>query len=172
MTIDTERTAHRVDLETLATVTVLGPTLGYITPVADDDAAPCVMRGEIPPGGIVGLHSHAEPETFVMLSGAVEGLSIGADGPRWSLLRRGEAFHVPGDAKHAFRNPSDEPAVMIIATTPRIGRFLREVAASIETAVADGDPEAALWAIIETAERYGHWLAGPEENAAVGSAPG
>jgi hypothetical protein len=103
MTIDTERTAHRVDLDTLATVTVLGPTLGYITPVVDDDAAPCVMRGEIPPGGIVGLHSHAEPETFVMLS---------------------------------------------------------------------GDAEAALRAFIEMAERYGHWIAGPEENAAVVSAPG
>jgi|tagenome__1003787_1003787.scaffolds.fasta_scaffold20398581_2 quercetin dioxygenase-like cupin family protein len=171
MTIDTEHTAHRVDFGALGTVSVLGPTLGYITPVDDDDAAPCVMRGEIPPGGVVGLHSHADPETFVVLSGTTEALSVDPDGPRWIALRRGDVFHVPGNAKHAFRNPSHEPAVMIIATTARIGRFFREVAGLIE-ATGGSDPDAALWTFIGTAERYGHWLAGPKESAAVGLRPG
>jgi uncharacterized RmlC-like cupin family protein len=29
----------------------------------------------------------------------------------------GDIFHVPGNAKHAFRNRSSEPAVAIIVTT-------------------------------------------------------
>jgi hypothetical protein len=35
-------------------------------------------------------------------------------------------------------------------------------------AIASYYPDAALWTFIEAAERHGHWLAGPEENAAVG----
>jgi quercetin dioxygenase-like cupin family protein len=172
MTIQTERPAQRVDLAALETVSVLGPTLGYITPVADDDAAPCVMRGEIPPGGVVGLHSHADPETFVVLSGRAEGLAVDPHGASWIEIKGGDVFHVPGNAKHAFRNPMREPAVMIIATTARIGRFFREVASRLEATAGDGDPAAAISTFIETAERYGHWLAGPKENEAVGLRPG
>jgi hypothetical protein len=70
---------------------------------------------------------------------------------------------VPGNAKHAWRNASREPAVAIVVSTPRIGRFFREVA---------GPPsDAAIQRFLEVAERYGYWNATPEENAGVGLTP-
>ncbi len=41
--------AHLVDCEQAPTYHVLGPTVQYLTP-ADDDRAPCLMHGVIPPG--------------------------------------------------------------------------------------------------------------------------
>ena len=69
-------------------------------------------------------------------------------------IRPGDVFHVPGCAKHAFRNRSSEPAVMIVTTTSRIGRFFREVASP----PAGGDP---LLHFLATSERYGYWNATP-----------
>ena len=78
-----------------------------------------------------------------------------------------ETLHVLGRARHAFRNVSDRPAVSIIATTCRMARFFRELAAA--TAERTGAPsEAALRRFAEIAARYGYWNATPEENARVG----
>ncbi len=123
-----------------------GATVEYL-----HDGAPCVLRGTIPAGGTVPVHSHADPETFLMIEGEVEGLTAGG----WTALRPGEARHVPGHVKHAWRNRGDGPAVMFLVTTPVIGRFFREVAAAPEDFFAISD-------------RYGYWNATPEENAAVG----
>jgi quercetin dioxygenase-like cupin family protein len=51
------------------------------------------------------MHAHPDPETFVHLSGGLEGLRESEDGFRWTPIRPGEVFHVPSGAKHAFRNP-------------------------------------------------------------------
>lgn len=126
-----------------------------------DGHAARVMRGTIPPGAVLPLHSHADPETFLMESGTVEGLRMSAGTFRWIPVGPGDVSHVPGDEEHAWRNPSRaETAVMIIVTTARIGRFFREVA---------GPPsDEVLERFLETSERYGYWNATPEENAEVG----
>jgi hypothetical protein len=64
--------------------------------------------------------------------------------------------HIPGHAKHAWRNRTSEPAVMFLVTTATIGRFFEEVAGTT--------PEEFL----EISDRYGYWNATPEENAEVG----
>ena len=87
-----------------------------------------MIRGTIPPGAVVPMHTHADPETFFEVTGTPEGLVHTDAGFRWEPIRPGDVFHVPGRAKHAFRNHSSEPAVMIVTTTSRIGRFFREVA--------------------------------------------
>lgn len=86
------------------------------------------MRGTVPPDVVVPLHSHADPETFLALSGGVRGLEPLGQGPTWIGIRPGDVLHVPGGAKHAFRNPEREPAVMIVVSTAEIGAFFREVA--------------------------------------------
>jgi anti-sigma factor ChrR (cupin superfamily) len=43
---------------------VLGPTVEFLTAPSEKDAEFCVMRGTIPPGVSVPLHSHADFETF------------------------------------------------------------------------------------------------------------
>jgi quercetin dioxygenase-like cupin family protein len=105
---------------------------------------PCLFRGTIPPGGGVPLHSHADPEAFVAVSGAVEGYVVGSG---WRQIGPGDALAVPGNAKHAWRNEGVEPAVMIVVTTANMGRFFREVAGA--------SPQEFL----ATAARYGFWNA-------------
>jgi quercetin dioxygenase-like cupin family protein len=154
----TDQTAHLVDLRSLEAIDVLGPTIQYVTPPEGPDSAPCIMRGTIPPGGAVPLHSHADPETFIVISGDVEGLVVAPEGPGWIRIGPRDVFHVPGGVKHAWRNPSGEPAVMFIVSTAGIGRFFLEV----------GGPDATLERFVLTAQRYGHWMGTPEENQEVG----
>jgi quercetin dioxygenase-like cupin family protein len=132
------------------TLDLMGPTVQFLVPPRD--GVPCILRGTIPPGSGVPLHSHADPETFLAIAGEIEGLTERG----WVRVFPGDVFHVPGDAKHAWRNLSDEPAVMILVTTATLGRFFTEVAGrSLEDFLA-------------SAEDYGYWNATPEENAAVG----
>jgi quercetin dioxygenase-like cupin family protein len=159
-----ELAGYVVDSQHAETIAVLGPTIQYLTPPEGDDREPCVMRGRIPPGVVVPLHSHADPETFFVVSGRLEALAPSGE---WVPVRAGDVFHVPGDAKHAWRNTSPEPAVTLLVSTVKIGRFFREVAAA--TADADWPPQpAVIERFLAIAERYGYWNATPEENAAVG----
>ncbi len=163
-----KRAAHVVDLRDAETIDVLGPTIQFLTPPGPSDDDPCVMRGTIPAGAPVPLHSHRDPETFFMISGEVEGLTETDDGFEWVRIKPGNVFHVPGGAKHAFRNVGDKPAVSLIATTSRMARFFKEIAGP-PVGPAPMPPSAeTLRHFTETAERFGYWNATPEENAEVG----
>jgi len=126
-----------------------GATLEYLTPVVD--GAPCVIRGTIPAGGVVPLHSHADPETFIVLDGRAESYT----GDVWVSVGAGDVHHIPGHIGHAWRNPAAGPAVMHLVTTATMARFFREIAAAPDEFLAISD-------------RYGYWNATPEENAAIG----
>lgn len=160
--------AYLVDPAAVETLDVLGPTVQFLTP--PEDGEPCVMRGTIPPGVVVPLHSHADPETFLAVSGELEGLVHADEDVRWIRIGPGDVFHVPGGARHAFRNRSRGPAVSILVSTSTIGRFFREIGRPLEPGATPAwpPPPAALQRLRETAERYGYWNATPEENAAVG----
>jgi quercetin dioxygenase-like cupin family protein len=124
-----------------------GARIDYLTPV--EDGAPCVMRGTIPAGGVVPLHSHADPETFYVIEGDAERYA----GDGWSRVGAGGFAHVPPHERHAWRTVTG--AVMLLVSTATIGRFFREVAAAPDEFLAISD-------------RYGYWNATPEENAAIG----
>jgi uncharacterized RmlC-like cupin family protein len=127
------------------------------------------MRGVIPPGAVIPIHSHPDPETFIQLSGEVEALARSNDGFAWVKLAAGSVFHVPGNVRHAFRNPSTKPAVGIVATTARLGEFLAEIGRPVEAGVTVEPPDqASLNHFLKTAERYGHWTGTPEDNAKFG----
>jgi quercetin dioxygenase-like cupin family protein len=164
------RVAHLVDMHKVEVLNILGPTLELLTPPDEADDALCVMRGTIPPGGIVPLHSHADPETFILISGKQEGLVYSGDAFEWVWIGPGDVFHVPSGAKHAFRNLSREPAVSFIASTSKLGRFFQEVSMPfIPGAQPSGPPSGeVLRHFLETAERYSYWNATAEENARVG----
>lgn len=66
-----ERAAHLVDPRNVETLDVLGPVVQFLT--APRDGEPCVMRGTIPPGVTVPLHSHADPETFIQIPARSKG---------------------------------------------------------------------------------------------------
>jgi quercetin dioxygenase-like cupin family protein len=163
-----EQFAHLVGPDLSVTIDVLGPTIQFVTSPADA-GAPCVMLGTIPPGVSIPLHSHGDPETFVMLSGSVEGLVYRTEGFEWVRLRPGDVFHVPPYAKHAWRNTGQTRAEMTLISTSRMGRFLQELGKPVRFGVPPEPPtpdEIARFQAI--AERYGYWNATPEDNARVG----
>jgi quercetin dioxygenase-like cupin family protein len=125
-----------------------GATIDFLTPV--EDGAPCLMRGTIPAGGVVPLHSHADPETFIVIEGEAESYTDG----RWVTVAAGDVHHIPGDVRHGWRN-GPAPAVMYLVTTATMARFFREVAVGPDEFLA-------------ISARYGYWNATPEENAAIG----
>jgi len=142
-----------------------GATVEFLTP-PDAAGGFCVMRGVIPPGGIVPLHSHADAEAFLVLSGTKQVLLHGAAGPEWHRVQAGDYIDVASGTPHAWRNDSDQPVVDLLITTNRLGQFFREMR---RPAGATGPPTpddlARLGAL---AQKYGYWTATPEENAAVG----
>ncbi|AWT54458.1 cupin domain-containing protein [Mycolicibacterium smegmatis] len=142
-----------------------GPTVEFVTFSDDEHNQICVLRAVLPPGVTVPLHSHNDFEDFYILSGQHQVLIDGDDGLQWHDVRAGDYVRVPGDALHAHRNISDEPAVDLVITTPQIGRFFREIGRPA------GPPPmtpAELAHFVATAQRYGYRLGTPEENAAVG----
>jgi mannose-6-phosphate isomerase-like protein (cupin superfamily) len=159
-----DRTAILIDARSVETLDLLGPTLQILTPPSEDAAAPCLLRGTIPAGGSVPLHSHPEPESFLAVSGEVEGLLQSNGGFTWVPIRPGDVFHVPGGAKHAWRNRSGEPAVSVVVTEESLAAFFREVGTPVGTPPA---PDAAQ-RFAEASLRRGHWLGTPEQNAEVG----
>src|ERR1700676_1549260 len=158
--------ARGVDAEI---IDVLGPTIEFLSS-QERENDPCIMRGIIPPGVTIPLHSHPEPETFIAISGRIEGLKESAGNFEWVLIGRGDVFHVPGGVKHAFRNQSDEPAHVVMAAPQSLSRFFREIGTPIAPDAAPLGPPSAkvIQRFMDTAKRYGYWNATPEENAKVG----
>ncbi|MDR0360384.1 MAG: cupin domain-containing protein [bacterium] len=148
---------------------VMGVTMQWLTLPEEGEGAPCVLRAMLPPGLVVPLHSHADPETFVPLEGAFEGLSVSAAGHTWVKIAPGDVFHIPGDAHHALRNASGDRAVTVLVTTPRMGRFFTEVSTPAVAGAPPSPPSAeTVRRFLETAARYGYWNGGPEENERLG----
>ena len=126
----------------------------------DDDYS--VTIANLPPGVVVPLHSHADRETFYIMSGEMQGYD--ANGGAWRTLRAGEVFDVTDGLRHAWRNVSDSEAVILFVTTNRMARFLRE-ASELRGGDMPQDEERAFGDLVA---RYGYWCAGPDENAAIG----
>ena len=145
------------------TLDVFGGTVEFLS-WADEF---CVMRAVVPPGGVVALHRHPDAEDFYVLSGQHEVLVSEEDGLVWRTASAGDYARIPGDVLHAHRNISDEPAVDLCVTTPRLGRFFLEVGIPITDSLQPRTPEQ-IAHFVETSLKYGYVLGTPEENAAVG----
>jgi hypothetical protein len=148
---------------------VLGPVIELLTSLVGEADDPCIMRGTIAPGGIVPLHSHADPEIFIQQSGTLEGLSQSANGPCWLPIRPGSVFYVPGGTRHGFRNLARQPAVSLIISTVRMGRFFARIGAAIAGTGAPGPVTSErLQHFLKVSEEFGYWNGSLADNAAVG----
>ena len=150
---------------------VFGPTVEFLTSPSEAEAVYCVMRGTMPPGVTVPLHSHPDVEGFFLLSGAVQVLTQGGDTCAWRNVQPGSFIHIPSGTKHAFRNTSSEPVVQLIMTTPQLGRFFQEIGRPVIPGVPPLPPTPEeLEHFRRLAAHYHHWLGSPADNAAVGIA--
>jgi quercetin dioxygenase-like cupin family protein len=145
-----------------------GPTVEFLTSPEDEHSDFCVLKGTIPPGMSVPLHAHADTEDFVVISGSVEALQHDAHGYAWVTAHTGDFIHVPRNARHAWRNVSEEPLVNLIITTKRLGRFFREAGRPATGALLPPPTREELARFAAVSAKYGYWNATPEENAAIG----
>lgn len=150
------------------TVEIFGPTLEFLTSPEDERNDFCVLRGIIPPNVYIPLHSHPETEDFLLVSGTVEYLRQDGKKYEWVSAKPGDYVHVPPDAPHAWRNTSPEPVVNLIITTKRLARFFQEAGRRPTADASQPVKPEDLARFAEISVRYGHWIATPEENEAVG----
>jgi mannose-6-phosphate isomerase-like protein (cupin superfamily) len=161
---DISRVFHDLaDVSPNATLDVFGATVEFVS--WSDDY--CVMRGVVPAGAVVPLHRHADAEDFFILSGTQQVLIQEESGLVWRDAHVGDYVGVPGNVLHAHRNVSAEPAIDLIVTTARMGRFFEEIGRPVTDASSPPTPDE-LAHFVDTLTKSGFVLATPEENAAVG----
>ena len=76
-------------------------------------------------------------------------------------------MRIPGDVLHAHRHVTDEPAVGLIITTARLGRYFKEIGRPVTDSLKPPTPEEVAH-FVEVSAKYGYVLGTPQENAAVG----
>ena len=96
---------------------VLGPTVEFLTRPAAQGSF-CVLRGVLPPGMTVPLHSHDDAEDFLVLAGPHQVLTQGTDGLEWADANTGDYVHIPAGMLHAHRNIADRTRQSISSSPP------------------------------------------------------
>lgn len=162
--------AHCISGPDLETVDVLGSNVQFIPLPSEVRERFCLLRGTIPARAAVPLHSHSSYETFTVISGAFEAFLADGDQPEWLPLTAGDVLSVRGGAKHAFRNRSQSPAVVLVFATAKHGDFFRALARPIRDGERPSGPLASetVAHFVRTSARAGRWLGTPEENARIG----
>jgi mannose-6-phosphate isomerase-like protein (cupin superfamily) len=146
---------------------VFGPQLRCLTHLSGGDDDFCLLEGEVAQGSFVPVHSHEDRECFLVLAGEIEAWVEGS----WTVLDEGQVLDIPGGRRHAWRKSSPGTALLMIATTVRMGRFLREAGRPLAAAQLPPTPRE-LERFVGLARSHGYWLGTAEDNAAAGLAAG
>src|SRR3984957_8955174 len=147
------------------TFIVLGVLLQFLSTPEQINDQISVMRGTVPSGVVIPLHSHADPEIFYVLNGSLEVLQ--AEG--WQTVTAGEDVSIPGHVRHAARNTSPSPITLITVSKQELYSFFRELARPFDPnwPPAPPTPEE-MQQLFNVAKKYEYWLASRDENAAIG----
>src|ERR1700726_826627 len=155
-------TSSRAEKQTFI---VLGVLLQFLSAPKQINDQIGVMRGTVPSGVVIPLHSHADPEIFYVLNGSLEVFQ--AEG--WQTVTAGEVVSIPGNVRHAGRNTSPSPITLITVSKQQLYSFFRELARPFDPnrPPAPPTPEE-MQQLFSVAEKYEYWLASPSEKAAIG----
>ena len=146
-----------------------GTLFEFLTSPDEAGAEICLIRGTIPPGAAVPLHSHADVELFYVLEGVVETFQSRNGTSLWKPFGEGDVVTVPGNTKHALRNSSPLPATMVLVTTSKLYEFFHEVTKPFDPDQSATPPTPdEIQDLFRTVARYGYWMGSPDENAAIG----
>ena len=127
------------------------------------------MRGSVPPGVVIPLHSHADPEIFYVLGGSLEVFQTEGPSEGWQTVNAGEVVSIPGNIGHPLRNTSPSPITSITVSKQGLYSFFREIAPPFDPnrRLIPPTPEA-MKQLLQVTEKYEYWLGSPDENAAIG----
>ena len=148
---------------------VLGVLLQFLSTPEQINDQISVMRGTVPSGVQIPLHSHADPEIFYVLNGSIEVFQAEGPASGWQIVTAGQVVSVPGNVRHALRNTSSSPITSITVSKQELYNFFRELARPFDPnrPPAPPTPEE-MQQLFSVAKKYGYWLASPDENAAIG----
>ena len=148
---------------------VLGASVQFLVGPRPGDETPCILKGTVPSGVTIPIHSHDVIEIFFVLYGNIEVLMEEAGKLHWVEASAGNLVEIPGNSKHAVRNRSEHPAITLLFTTSKHGRYFQEIGRSVASGESARPPAPdEIQHFLKIAKRYGYWFATPEENAAVG----
>ena len=99
---------------------------------------------------------------FLILSGTHQVLIQDAGGLQWRDAHAGDYVCVPGGVFHAHRNITDQPAVDLIVTTARLGRFFTEIGRPVTDSLQPPTPEEVAH-FVEVSTKYGYVLGTPRK---------
>ncbi|MDR6550224.1 cupin domain-containing protein [Paenibacillus qinlingensis] len=142
---------------------IMGPQIQLVTDSSvNKDYS--LMKAVVPPGVVVPVHSHADPETFVILQGELECFTE----DKWVTVKAGDSVDIPGNVKHAWRNSSNETVSLLVASTVKMGKFFNEIGRPVETVPPGPPAPEVVGNFVQVAIAYGYWLGTPADNAAIG----
>ena len=148
---------------------VFGPVQQYLVAPSDVSGAFALIRAIVPPSVAIPLHSHVDPEVFFVLEVAMEVIQYQDEVSRWLPAGVGDLVCIPGGIRHAIRNSSTSPAVILIAVTPKIYKFFLELGKPYDAGQPVGPPtEADMERLLALAAKYDYWIGAPQENEAIG----
>ncbi len=147
------------------TFIVLGVLLQFLSTPEQINDQISVMRGTVPSGVVIPLHSHADPEIFYVLNGSLEVFQAGG----WQTVTAGEVVSIPGNVRHALRNTSPSPTTSITVSKQELYSFFRELARPFDPNRPPTPPTPEeMQQLFSVAKKYEYWLASRDENAAIG----
>lgn len=148
---------------------VVGTLLQFVSTPEQNGANLSVMRGGIPAGAVVPLHSHASPEIFYLMEGTLDVFQDGGNSSGWKTVSVGDVVTIRGGVKHALRNRGSTLVMTILISDEQLYRFFQELADPLDPASGPPPPTPAVMEkLFEVAARYKYWIGSPAENASIG----
>jgi len=151
------------------TFNVFGVLLNFLVTPAETGHEVSFFKGILPPGVVIPLHSHAEPEIFYVLEGSLEVYRECGQPQRWSTTQPGGVVAIPGNVKHALRNTTSTPTTVLLVTQEELYNFFRSIAKPFEAGQMPAPPSPEdMQQLFVAAAKYHYWMGSPEENATIG----
>ena len=151
------------------TFNMFGGLFNFLVTPAETGHEVSFFKGILPPGVVIPLHSHAEPEVFYVLEGSLEVYRESGQPQGWSTTQPGGVLAIPGNVKHALRNTSSTPTTVLLVTQEELYNFFRSIAKPFEVGQMPVPPSPEdMQQLFVAAAKYHYWMGSPEENATIG----